>query len=285
MQPKYTQLAIGERAKGRTYIERICPVCGGSFAVQPCALKNGRGRTCSPACQYKSNSAKCRDRVYPKTGDRLTITCKTCGDGFQMLRSDFDGFVRRGNEPTYCSVRCAHESPEWKKNLGESLKHSERAKSARERAVIAMNADAGTTAGRNRRREQTLRQMQDPEMRAGWEEGIRKRTADPAWRASKHFQRGAAHPRYNGGKTARQVDRSRYQSKVWRVGVFERDTYTCRVCGVKGGYLNAHHIKPWVKFPELRHDISNGATLCVECHKGVHNGSVILETHDHTPDT
>ena len=53
----------------------------------------------------------------------------------------------------------------------------------------------------------------------------------------------------------------------WRLAVFERDDYTCRHCGQRGGRLQAHHIQPYKKHPELRHDLDNGLTLCIECHK------------------
>lgn len=55
--------------------------------------------------------------------------------------------------------------------------------------------------------------------------------------------------------------------KNWRRAVFERDNFTCVWCNRKGIYLNADHIKPFAYFPELRFDISNGRTLCVDCHK------------------
>lgn len=55
--------------------------------------------------------------------------------------------------------------------------------------------------------------------------------------------------------------------REWRIAVFERDNYTCQACGDRGGELNAHHLKPYKKHPELKHDINNGQTLCVECHK------------------
>lgn len=58
--------------------------------------------------------------------------------------------------------------------------------------------------------------------------------------------------------------------KKWRVQVFERDKYICQSCGKIGGKLNAHHIKPFSVYPELRLDIDNGITLCKECHIELH---------------
>lgn len=60
--------------------------------------------------------------------------------------------------------------------------------------------------------------------------------------------------------------------KKWRTAVYERDNYTCTKCGVKSGngksiVLNADHIKPFSTHPELRFEISNGRTLCVDCHR------------------
>lgn len=55
--------------------------------------------------------------------------------------------------------------------------------------------------------------------------------------------------------------------REWRRQVYGRDNYTCRDCGDStGGNLNAHHIKPWHDYPELRYEISNGLTLCEPCH-------------------
>jgi hypothetical protein len=53
----------------------------------------------------------------------------------------------------------------------------------------------------------------------------------------------------------------------WRNKIFERDNYTCTVCGKLGGKLQAHHIKPYKEHPHLRHRASNGTTLCIDCHK------------------
>lgn len=55
----------------------------------------------------------------------------------------------------------------------------------------------------------------------------------------------------------------------WRNGVFERDNFTCQVCGQVGGDLQAHHLRSWSKYPDLRYVLENGLTLCVECHKNI----------------
>lgn len=74
---------------------------------------------------------------------------------------------------------------------------------------------------------------------------------------------------WRGGVTSinKQI-RSSFEYKLWRTAVFERDKYTCVWCGNKeSGYLNADHIKQFAYYPELRFDINNGRTLCIDCHR------------------
>lgn len=66
----------------------------------------------------------------------------------------------------------------------------------------------------------------------------------------------------------------------WKNKVFKRDNFTCQDCDVRSGngkavYLQAHHIKSWVKYPRLRYEVKNGITLCVNCHlkNGLHRKS------------
>ena len=77
------------------------------------------------------------------------------------------------------------------------------------------------------------------------------------------------HTRFPWEKTI-QDERRKPAYKEWRTAVFERDHYTCVHCGKVGGDLNAHHIKPYAKYPELRLDLDNGITLCEKCHRAVH---------------
>lgn len=80
--------------------------------------------------------------------------------------------------------------------------------------------------------------------------------------------RGSKSHFWKGGITkGNQKDRATLKLKEWRRQVFIRDDFTCQGCYIKGGRLEAHHIKSWAKYPEFRYELSNGQTLCKECHK------------------
>jgi len=58
----------------------------------------------------------------------------------------------------------------------------------------------------------------------------------------------------------------------WRRSVYERDHYTCCVCGdSRGGNLVAHHKDGWEWCKERRLDEDNGVTACEDCHKEFHH--------------
>ena len=83
---------------------------------------------------------------------------------------------------------------------------------------------------------------------------------------------GEKSPFWRGGVTPEnELQRKGIDYKKWRTDVFKRDNYTCQHCGQVGGKLNADHIKPFAYFKELRFDINNGRTLCVNCHKKTDN--------------
>lgn len=78
----------------------------------------------------------------------------------------------------------------------------------------------------------------------------------------------------NGVTPINRSIRTSKEFKEWRRQVFERDDYTCqnKECGRRSGINNrviihADHIKPFALYPELRFVLSNGRTLCKECHE------------------
>ena len=88
----------------------------------------------------------------------------------------------------------------------------------------------------------------------------------------KHWQ-GDKNPNWKGGITKEFPRLLKAEYKDWRRKIFERDKFTCIICGEKNfknkgktTYLEAHHIKSWKDFPELRYDLDNGQTLCLNCH-------------------
>lgn len=85
-------------------------------------------------------------------------------------------------------------------------------------------------------------------------------------------QRGERGNNWRGGLTAEQKRiRNSVEYAAWRLAVFARDNWTCHACGQHGGRLNADHIKAFSTHPQLRMELTNGVTLCVDCHRKTPN--------------
>ena len=59
-----------------------------------------------------------------------------------------------------------------------------------------------------------------------------------------------------------------------RNAILHRDNYTCQCCGKKNCRLEVHHIK--FRSNGGTDDEENLITLCEDCHKGIHAGTVVL---------
>ena len=58
------------------------------------------------------------------------------------------------------------------------------------------------------------------------------------------------------------------------MAIKRRDNWKCQECGAQASRkvrVVADHIKPWATHPEFRYDLSNGRTLCFDCHKHTPN--------------
>lgn len=80
---------------------------------------------------------------------------------------------------------------------------------------------------------------------------------------------GPKNPNWRGGIQLRHPERNRYRAKMWVKAVKDRDGWKCAECDATDR-LHAHHIKGWQTHPELRFEVSNGVTLCHECHVLAH---------------
>lgn len=93
---------------------------------------------------------------------------------------------------------------------------------------------------------------------------------------------GKQHPNWKGGLTSLKIRiRNLFKYRQWRSDIFTRDNFTCQNCGVKGGKINADHIKSFslilrenniktlekaLNCEELW-NINNGRILCSKCHR------------------
>lgn len=219
---------------------------------------------------------------------RVFLTCPTCNKIFSKWPCD----ITKSN---FCSKKCMRHREDIKKLL--SKKFSIQRKSNEYKINHSISCKEGNTGKYKRSKshcekiskrmkeriftEQHKNKLSDS-LKKRWEDGdLRKRIS--LFRRSEVNRRknlskeekserrsGKNNPNWKGGVSPlRQIIRGSFAIKKWRISIFKRDYYTCQMpnCGLRGVILNAHHIKTFSKYPELRFNISNGITLCVNCHK------------------
>ena len=117
--------------------------------------------------------------------------------------------------------------------------------------------------------------------------GVRNFFSDPEWRRKQSLSHKGQHsspdteikrgqrlspetefkPLVPGGvSTEETLIRNSPEYREWRKLVYTRDNFTCQRCGSRGR-LEAHHVKSFAEYPELRFDVDNGITYCRACHK------------------
>lgn len=107
-------------------------------------------------------------------------------------------------------------------------------------------------------------------------------------------RRGERAPRYIDGRTPlRLLLKNSAKYAVWKKEVLLRDGFKCVDCGIKSGFLHAHHLLPFsvilgaflkqykdigdkTKLVSMAFqyekfwDVDNGVTLCIDCHQKRH---------------
>lgn len=99
-----------------------------------------------------------------------------------------------------------------------------------------------------------------------WNKGL-SRFTDERINSMAEGRRGGKNWQWKHGNS--RTHRTMWQTSIhkqWRMAVFSRDDYTCQWCGVRGGRLEADHIKCFAHHSNLRYEVSNGRTLCKSCH-------------------
>ena len=89
------------------------------------------------------------------------------------------------------------------------------------------------------------------------------------------YRGGKNHYNWKGGISSKdRLERQRFRQTVQKE-VLERDDYSCQMCGDRGCALQVDHIQPWSEYVELRFDINNCRTLCMDCHYKITFGKEI----------
>ena len=82
----------------------------------------------------------------------------------------------------------------------------------------------------------------------------------------KGFMAGEKHYLYKQDRTQLKISEKKHldgQYRDWMFAIKIRDGWKCRIYNRDcNGRLEAHHILSWKDYPELRHEINNGITLC-----------------------
>jgi 5-methylcytosine-specific restriction endonuclease McrA len=102
----------------------------------------------------------------------------------------------------------------------------------------------------------------------------------PSWNTGKKLPQytGENAFAWKGGITSEsKLQRVKFRNEMQKL-IFERDNYTCQMCGAHGVDLQVDHIQPWADYVEGRFDMNNCRTLCVKCHFKITFGREMSES-------
>jgi len=209
---------------------------------------------CSFSCYQKSpTKGNWKGGISKKTG-----VCEYCNKEFVARVYDVG---------KYCSAKCAtssrmqnidvrehlHKINTGRKHTPEAIEKIRKASTGRKPSIktieMARYRNLGKTYGPETRKKQSEKaKLRIGEKACNWKGGITT-------------------------KVRRIRNSDRYAE--WRKSVFARDNYTCSVCGDRGVKICAHHIKSFSEHENLRLEISNGETMCKDCHINFHSIKVV----------
>ncbi len=106
-----------------------------------------------------------------------------------------------------------------------------------------------------------------------WKSVVWTKELSKKWsEAHRGTNKGEKNYNWKGGvSTINMIDRTSSLWKECKANILKRDYYKCVICGVNNKKLQAHHLKSFSKFPELRFVIGNGVTICQNCHEEFHS--------------
>lgn len=179
---------------------------------------------------------------------KIKLTCEQCG-------KDFYDYVRKNNRMRkFCSTECGYENKRRRTII--NCEHCNK-------EVEVKTFDIKRGKGRFcSKRCSCLANVNVISKRFKG----KKQSYESRKKRSEATKGEKGHNWQGGKKSESMVIRSSFEMKEWRTAVFERDDFTCQLCGERGGRLNAHHIFSFAEYPDDRFVVDNGSTLCKDCH-------------------
>jgi hypothetical protein len=241
--------------KTKTGRNIICKGCGKEVYMPKYRIDRGV-KYCSQACY--------------KTGK--TIKCKACGKEFYAPMSRVKQGVKYCSQKCWTKIEGGRQAQKNKENRrGKLLKCPECGKEFyRYPSTLYSLRCSKKCANKYIARLYKGRKYSIP-WRQHLSEAMKGR---PSWCKGKigilKGRKGSSSNLWKGGITSPQIlARHSSEFKLWRREVLKRDGHKCKICGSDKD-LHAHHIKDFTEYPELRYEVENGLTVCVNCHGKIH---------------
>lgn len=265
-------------------IEVVCLNCGKTFKKMQCEINKGnKNHYCSQQCciEYRRKNLK----VNPNYKEENSFKCDYCG---KEIRVDKSKQMR--NKHNFCSKECfgkweaTNRVGENSSNYKNALLYKTCIICNKEFTTYFKNQKCCSIECGNKIKEnkKTLvcvncnKEFTRTASQIFWSNKRGYENIFCSTKCKKEYHKGENHPNYIQDRTQlKDTNKSIRWSKEmcdWRKAVYERDNYTCQMCGNKSSkgnavILNAHHIERFVDNEYLRFDVNNGITLCEECHK------------------
>jgi len=155
----------------------------------------------------------------------------------------------------YCSLDCAKKREPWNKQ-----------KSIDKNCIICQKLFQ--TTGKNKNKiccSDTCSKIQSGKTKSGKNHPMFGKTHTKEAREKiSQAHKGKRGWNYKGITPINKLERRKFRTEMQHL-VFERDNYTCQLCGTTQD-LQVDHIQPWAEYVELRFKMENCRTVCAKCH-------------------
>ncbi|MBC8489822.1 MAG: HNH endonuclease [Bacteroidetes bacterium] len=227
-----------------------CAFCNKNIYRKPSEIKRTKRQFCNKMCRGKWQTKNLSGKNSPMfDGGTSRKNCLMCGNEYTYFRN-------KNNK--YCSLKCAAKSKQNRVQLvcdycGEDIEKTQ--------SHYDWSIKNGCTHF-----------FCDQECRKKYHVG----KGHPCYREDRNQIKDIVH----NLRTSERMNQ-------WRKYIFKRDSYTCQMCGTKNNktiVLNAHHIIKLIDSfiannIEKIFDVSNGITLCENCHKSIRYKEEEYENH------